>query len=373
VTAPRLARTPPTDGARSVSPLAAVPDAEGDRRSELLRALFADRQAAALFIVLRNDEGLPTQLTGNDLDLAVTRSGTVAATVAQIRQRATELGWAAVCVSRRAHMTALSLVDMSAATPTEALHIDVFDGVRALGVPLLTAEELAAESAVTALGVRRLTDRGRALATLAHHLGNSGGLTKDKYLWELADALRRPADRAWLIASASRILGRGVGRALSDRTGRSELRRASAARLAAVRVHALRRAPGASLGAMAAYALGQLPSLVTPSGIVGRSGSPVAALGGAPWTAELACQIAPVSFVARTVRSGDARTLNSPKHQQYVTHVWRRWRVVRWLMPSVFLWVQAKRNRVVVLDQLPIALRALRRVQRPAWLLPEGA
>jgi hypothetical protein len=349
----------------------ATPEERSARRRELLRAVFCRRKAAELFAVLRNDDALPDALSGNDLDLAVVHTGAVPAVVDYIQECGRELGWAPVCVSRRAHMTALSLVDLATAGSSDALHVDVFDGLRALGVPLLTAEELAAESVVDASGVRRLTERGRALATLVHHLANSGGLTKDKYVWEVADVLRRPDARAWLIAETGRVLGPRVAAALQAREGRSALRRCSVARLLGVRAHALRRAPAAGARAMRDYMAGQLPSLFAPPGLVGRPGSPAPLLDGVAMTPELACRIAPVSFLASTVRAPEAHTLNGAKHQRYVTGVWRRWTLARWLAPSLFLWLQAKRSRVVLIDRLPLVLRALRRLREPAWLLPD--
>jgi hypothetical protein len=349
----------------------ATPEERSARRRELLWAVFGRRKAAALFTVLRNDDALPEALSGNDLDLTVTRTGGVAEVVDYIQECACELGWAPVCVSRRAHMTAFSLVDLAATEAADALHIDVFDGLRALGVPLLTAEELTAESVVDTSGVRRLTERGRALATLVHHLANSGGLTKDKYVWEVADVLRRPDGRKWLLAETERVLGPRIASALQAREGRSALRRCSVARLLWVRVRAFSRAPAAAARAMRDYLAGQLPSLLAPPGLVGRPGSPADVLRGAALTPELACRIAPVSFLARTVRAREARTLNSAKHQRYVAGVWRRWTLARWLAPSLFLWLQAKRSRVVLVDRLPLVLRALRRLRSPAWLLPD--
>jgi hypothetical protein len=62
------------------------------------------------------------------------------------------------------------------------------------------------------------------------------------------------------------------------------------------------------------------------------------------------------------------RSLNGPKHQQCVESLWRSATILRWVAPSLFLWLQAKRNRVVVLERLPLALRGLRRLSPPAWL-----
>jgi hypothetical protein len=113
--------------------------------------------------------------------------------------------------------------------------------------------------------------------------------------------------------------------------------------------------------------------VVRPAGIVGRRGELIRGVG-LPLTDTLACGVAPLAMLATTVRSHDVRSENSAKHRDYVAGIWSRGTLLRLILPSLFLWLQAKRGRIVVLDQLPLGIRITRAIARPAWItMPAGA
>jgi hypothetical protein len=362
------------DAATVVTPIGQPPTAEGLALKRLLHAIFDGGDAAAWFVVLRNGEPLPDRLGGNDLDISVMPDRSMEEVVRFVRDRGRSVGWEAVCVSRRLHMMALSLVDLGDASAARAVHFDVFDGISSLGVRLVPPELLRAESRVRD-GVRELSDRGRVLSTVVHHIASSGALTKNKYAAELAAVLRDPGDRTWLLTNVHEVLGPKVAAELTNPAGISALRTFSRRRKLSARRAVLATAArhGESLvRVVTRYTAGQLPSMLRPPGVIGCPGDWITGLPGTRLTPELACRVAPLAALAPCVRSDEVWTLNSPKHAQHVKRTWMRLRLLRWTLPSLFLWLQAKRNRVVVVDRLPFSLRVLRRIARPQWLAAPG-
>ena len=377
------ARTIPTTNPVGVagahaSGVADYAPAHDDAVKEVLGAIFRGDAAGRLFIVLRNGEELPERQSGNDIDVSVRPGVSLETVVTFILARASEVAWVPLCISRRRRTTGFSIVDARHDSLGAAIHFDVFDGISAYGIPLIPTTLLAAESVVRQ-NVRQLNARGRSLATVAHHVGCSGALTKDKYVAELAPVLARPADRAWLVENARRMLGVRVAGELqvgSATESGHPLRKKSRVRQLASLWTAARRAPdGASavIRGVISYLGAQLPSLVQPPGLVGCRGEPIRGLPQLTLTDTLASRVAPLAMIADNVRSpaGAVRTQNSDKHRRCIAAIWSAGAVLRWTVPSLFLWMQAKRGRVVVLRRLPVGLNLFRRVARPRWLTVE--
>jgi len=361
-----------------VSELADHAPAHEDATRDVLGAIFRGDAAGRLFIVLRNGEDLPERQSGNDIDVTLRPGVSLETVVAFISARAREVEWVPLCVSRRRRTAGFSIVDARSESAGAAIHFDVFDGISAFGIPLIPTTLLAAESVVRD-NVRQLNPRGRALATIAHHVGCSGALTKDKYVSELATVLARPADRAWLVENAKRMLGARVASELQvgvATDSQHPLRKRSRARQLASLWTAAQRAPdGMSvvLRGIWSYLSAQLPSLLQPPGLVGCRGERVRDLPQLVLNDTLACRVAPLAMIVDTVRSraNAVRTENSDKHLRCITDIWAASVVLRWTVPSVFLWLQAKQGRVVVLRRLPLGLRLIRRVASPRWLTVE--
>jgi hypothetical protein len=108
-------------------------------------------------------------------------------------------------VSRRPHMTGFTLVRQGHAG-VDAVHFDVFDGISYVGLELCPPAVLYAESSVRD-GVRALSARGRALATVVQHLAWNGYLSKEKYRDELAEVLANPADGPWMRRRVGEVFG----------------------------------------------------------------------------------------------------------------------------------------------------------------------
>jgi hypothetical protein len=350
----------------------------GDAVKEVFGAIFRGDAAGRLFIVLRNGEGLPERQSGNDVDVTIRPGVSLETVVTFILSRASEVEWVPLCVSRRRRTTGFSIVDARHDSMGTAIHFDVFDGISAFGIPLIPTTLLAAESVVRQ-NVRQLNARGRSLATVAHHVGYSGALTKDKYVAELAPVLARPADRAWLVENARRMLGVRVANELQVGIGpesQHPLRSKSRVRQLASLWTAARRAPdgtSAVIRGIISYLGAQLPSLVQPPGIVGCRGERIRELPQLTLTDTLASRVAPLAMIADNVRSpaSAVRTHNSDKHRRCIADIWSAGVVLRWTVPSLFLWWQAKQGRVVVLRRLPLAVRLLRRVASPGWITVE--
>jgi hypothetical protein len=338
----------------------------------LLHRIFSG-PAASYFLILRNDEALPDGLSGRDLDVCVRPHRTADEVVEYLSECGRELGWVPVSVSTRPHMVGLTLVRQDRHSD-EGVHFDVFDGISFAGMPLCAATELDNESEVRD-GARVLSRRGRALATILHHMAWNGYLGKDKYRTEVAQVLADPIDAAWLHERLTRVFGEGATRRLLASASTSRLDRehgASRVRVcAAIFAH---RAPVEGLRPakeVLAYWAGQRSSLQHPPGLVGMDGDFVPRAPRFRLSTELACVISPHGYTVPSVRSRATHicTINGDSYERVLRSAWKRWTVVRWVAPSSFLYYQAKRNRVVVLTKrLPLALRVLRAWRRPAWV-----
>jgi hypothetical protein len=371
------AKGPRPQDTEAVRPRASSERVEEAALQRLLRCILEDGVAASRFVVLRNGELLPDAISGTDLDVATLPGTRVEEVVELIAQRGKAAGWHRVCVSRRPHMTGFALASCADLPRAHAIHFDVFENISFLCLPLISSEVLCSES-FTRAGVRQLSGRGRALATTVHHIAWSGRLQKEKYRAEVEAVLATPQDRDWFLGHVDQALGPWVTaelRGLVDVSGLGKAalrRRWAVARGLWVRWVAPR--PLLACRRVARYVVGQLESLVHPPGIVGCPGDVVPGVPGARLGPELACKIAPHGFAADTVRGPlrQTRTLNGPRYEASLAVFWRRWTLVRWLLPSLFLWVQAKRNRVVVIRRLPFGLRVLRGTRwRPDWLAAE--
>jgi hypothetical protein len=340
----------------------------------LLEALFEGETSAALFTVLRNDELLPDDLSGVDLDVCRMPGASLEEILRHITATARSVGWGTVCVSRRPHMIGFSLVSLEDGVQNQAVHLDVFDGISFWGMPLISPELLASESGVHR-GVRQLSNRGRVLATAVHHLAWVGGFHKTKYRQEVAELLANPAERRWFLDRVRESLGTRIAADLENPAAFDALTSHPPRRrfktLLMVLGTCVKQRPLSSLKAMANYFLGQIPSALHPPGCVGSPGDFVAGAPGRGLSLELACRLSPFGFGAKSVWAGPAAamTLNGAGYERWLRTMWSRWTPLRWLAPSLFLWLQAKRNRVVVLDRLPLGIRLLRaRSRRPTWI-----
>ena len=365
-------REPPLDAA------GASGEGAGDTR-DLFRTVFEGGEAAGLFIVLRNGELLPEAMTGTDLDVSVRPGRSAGDVVEFLCRRGSALGWKPVCMSRRPHMTGFSLVKPDFGSNPSAVHFDVFEGITYLCLPLLRPEVLDTESIVRS-GVRHLSERGRVLATTTHHLAWNGALLKEKYRTELAAVLARETDREWLLRTVDAALGTPVSRELGKPHGPAGLGSGALGLRRRVWLGLASRwflpHPGLALRSLSTYVRGQLRSLRHPPGLVGCPQDSIPDLPGTLLSVELACRISPHALGAKDVRTPPTmvRTLNGPRYERTTARLWRTWTPVRWLLPSLFLFLQAKRNRIVVLDRLPFAIRWLRsRAHPPGWVTTPAA
>ena len=331
----------------------------GHTVSCLLRAIFGPEEAQKLFVVLRNGELLPDGMAGTDLDVSVLPGRTLEEVTAYLQQRAATVGWEAVCISARPHMVGVSLLDCTDECSASGVHFDIFNGITLLCIPLVRSELLLTESAVRK-GVRELSTRARALATVVHHVAWSGGLGKEKYARELELVLADPHDRTWVLAEIRRAFGGKISAELEFGGSPCSLgsgKRRRRALFGVIRESARRSVPD-TMRAVIRYYSGQVGSMLSPPGLVGARGGRIGSAPGRPLNVELACSLSPHGFAAKHVRGpvSQVQTLNGPRYAASLATMWRRWRFVRWLAPSAFLWVQAKRGRVVVLDRLPASL-----------------
>ena len=342
------------------------------RVGELLEAVFGGQQGD--LVVLRNAELLPRGLSGTDIDVSVLPGFSVSAVTGRIRDMAASVGWKPVIESRRPHMTALALVDVSHPSG-RAIHFDIFDGLTALGVPTLTAETLATLTE-SRRGVLGLSKRGQVLATMVHHLAWNGCLGKRKYREELEILIAEEEERKWLEEQLASVLGsRAAVDVLSDVNALACEAASKRTRiLLAVLLRSLGRHPVATLRQLLTYFMGQFRSLLVPPGLVGRLGDSIPALESRALDLEIACGLSPHGFYSPRARAGSQylRTLNGPRYETELVRSWRRWTVLRWAFPSLFLAVQAKRGRVVVLDRLPMGLSVLRRVRSVRWVATQA-
>ena len=286
---------------------------------------------------------------------------------------AARAGWELVRMSERPHTAALAFAARNHDGRVAAFHFDVFRDIGYANVELISALDLASEALERTPGVRSLSDRMRALATTVHHLTWSGRLSKAKYRDELNDALHDDLYGAWTASRLEDVFGRDVAQQIGqlsaeDRLGEIDPERRTAFRRAALR-RALARRPLRTSIALLRYVGSHLASLVSPAGIVGMPGDRVpGAHGDLRLDLELACGLSPHGFRVRSVRSGGMETLNGERYLDDLQRVWTRTRVVRYVAPSAFLWVQAKRNRVVVVDRLPLMIALLRWLGFTSWV-----
>lgn len=346
--------------------------------ASLLTSLFSTKAAADQFVVLRNDELLPHALSGTDVDVSVLPGSTPPSVAAFIIACAHRIGWHPVVISRRNHITALALLPKSEHDDTEAaLHFDVFDGITYHGLELVPKAVLRDESEVEN-GVRRLNDRGKALATLTHHVAWNGGLGKEKYRRQLCAVVEHDGDRRWLHAHVAAVFGRSVAHEVVNREQIEQLGHNIRARrrrvVRALFVTQLRRRPIATIARIARYLFGQLKSFKSPPGLVGSVGSPVPSAPTRTLSLALACKLSPHAFRVPHVRVTDqfVETLNGEGYERVLRKTWRRWFAIRFVAPSVFLYYQAKRGRVILIDRLPTGIRVLQRMStRPNWVASE--
>ena len=256
----------------------------------------------------------------------------------------------------------------------EELHFDLFRGLSHLSLPLLTADELWQESQVHR-DVRRLTPRMEVLSTVLHRTVFGGTLNKPAYVEQLRALLEESPDGPWLEERVRRVLGPALAAELTSVERLASLSRDGSARAArarrAVLRGAFRRSPVAAAGSVVRFAWGQLGSMLRPPGVVGRPRDPVPGLPGERLSTSLASALSIYGFSVPHVRAGAGtiETLNPPRYADMLRERWHYWAPLRTALPSVFLWLQAKRAGVVVVDRLPWALRILRRTPfRPRWL-----
>ena len=280
-----------------------------------------------------------------------------------IAETAASNGWIPVSISRRPHMIAVAVVP-AGTTTSDAIHFDIFKGVAWFGIPLLSPEDLDAGSELVD-GICRLTPGYRTLVTVLHHLSWSGTLAKEKYRADVRDMLDGPR-RQWLLDELRERHSPALARAVQeDLSSLSSPNRARSWRLrVAFLVGRLRRSPLAAGSHVTRYALGQVASFLRPPGLVGRPDEPVAAWGGATLDVDLACRVAPMSIGAYHVRvpSTQISTHAHDRYRRELESQWAAFAPVRWVMPTLFLWLSAKRNRIVVLEHLPIGVRLLRAI-----------
>lgn len=348
-----------------------MPRTSSESNSSLLRSIFDGSNRG--FVVLRNSDLLPAKLSGTDLDLSILPGCTVDESVATLTTIARGEGWQRVLLSTRPHMTAVAFIDTEVSNG-HALHFDIFNGITAFGLPLISPQQLS-RLTVTRQGVTELSKRGTVLVTVLHHLAWTGCLSKERYRRELADFISNDDDRSWLSEQMTDRFGAKVAAEVTRRGRTEELANHAIKRRVRVAlgliVKAARRQPLATGRQVAEYLGGQIDSVLHPPGIVGLKGDPVPGVPSKKLSVGLACQIAPHGFYVPNARSqgGSCQTTNGPRYESTVRSSWRRWSLIRWIFPSFYFWMCAKRGRVVVTERLPFSLLVLRRfTRRPSWL-----
>jgi hypothetical protein len=344
--------------------------------SELLTILLDGHNTP--FVVLRNGEGLPHIVSGTDIDISTRPTTTLSEIVEYLREHGHANGWIPISVSQRPHTVGLALLRTTAPESPVAMHIDIFAGITVFGITLLSAGRLANETE-TRNNVVQLTNRGRQLATLVHHVAWNGGLSKEKYRDELLQFVTEPSNCSWLDRELVGIFGRAIARECSAPLSIGGLgKQMSWRRMRAVfAIFVLKGSsePVATATQFIRYVLGHMRSILSPSGLIGHLGDRVPEDRRISLSLQLACQVCPHAFGAKDVRSSvdGLATLNGPRYEAHIRKVWHRWSLIRWFAPSIFLWVQAKRNRWVVVSRMPLLLRCLQRSRyRPHWIaLPQ--
>lgn len=343
-------------------------------RNELMAPLLAEVlsvEKGSPFVVLRNADGLPQRLTGRDVDVSLKPGTTVTEAAERVLAAAEQHGWQVVVDSRRDHMAGVTLFH---ADVRETLHFDLFKGITHVSNPLFSVDDLWNETEVVG-DVRRLSKRMEVLATTVHRVVFGGTLNKRKYVDQLAHFLEDAEQRRWLEECVSLVLGPDLARELTNPEALEPLTRnggdrARRARRAFWR-NRLRASPTRTLANFTRYGAGQLGSVFHPPGVVGVEGDPFPGLNNEVLTLELASALSAYGFQVKHVRADAAeiKTLNAPRFEDMLRQRWKYWTPLRQVAPSLFLWLQAKRTGVVIVDRLPTLLRALRRSpMRPRWL-----
>jgi hypothetical protein len=269
-------------------------------------------------------------------------------------------------------MAAMTLVHLS--EPALAIHLDIFREVSFLSIPVLDAATLMVEAEVRN-DVRLLSKRAEVAATVIHRVLFGGTLNKEKYIEQVRDVLSDPADAAWLRDRVEGAIGAPIAAEVTDRRSLAGLRgdgeRRNRAAVGSVFRRSFLRRPLDTSVRVVRHMLGQVASTLRPPGVVGCPGDPFPELPCYGLTLHLASAISIYGLYQPSVRS-DAATLkteNEERYEEMLKRRWTRWAFLRWCLPSVFLWLQAKRAGIVLVDRLPLALRIARRLGiAPAWV-----
>ncbi len=329
--------------------------------SDLLRKLTCVSEASPL-IALRNADGLPDRLDGTDLDVVCAPGVSLSEARSFLRRCASSTGWRLLGLSNRFHMAAATFVHPGG---KNFLHIDVFRDLSVLGVPLISAEELYRDHLVVN-GVRRLSPRMETLVTVVHRTLHGGTLNKRRYRDQLRFCLESE-DGEWCRERLADILGVRVAQRLEDVAVRDESQGEGWSRgnstVSAVISRRLVRAPWSTLTRLARYGAGQVTSFLRPPGLVGEPGAAVPQMPGLRVDLGFASGLSIYALSAPTVRAAPTSlaTMHPPRYLRMLRSRWKFWTPLRWILPSIFLWLHAKRSGVAIVDRLPGGLRLLRR------------
>ncbi len=327
----------------------------------MLRALLTGDRA---LIPLRNDEGLPDRLAGTDLDLTIGAAQTLDGMTHRVGEIGRGLGWTPVFVNRRSYMVAMPLLGPDGES---AVHLDIFDGIGVWGCRLIEPGLL--EQEARSGEVRSLSNRAVVLVTLVHHLCWNGGFTNPEYFSRLKTALA--SDRPWLEGELSRIFGRAFADQICNAPEDLATGRAGRRSRALVNVlgRGLLRRPLATLRGLARYAGDHVRTLVRPTGLVA---GPRAVVPGTDHllTLEVACRLEPHSFAVPHVQAAgsELRSANGERYEESLRSRWAKSARLRRLAPSLYLWFQAKRGEVIMLERLPRLLVLLAKVTKARWI-----
>lgn len=343
----------------------------------LFEAIF-DGNAARLFVVLRNGDRLPRYLDGTDLDVSTLPGVSLKDVYDHVVAAGRTVGWTPVCVSRLPHVIGMALIGRDANGQAHALHFDIFNAITYRNLVLCSKELLHAESLAVG-NVRQLTERGRVLATVAHHMAWNGYLSKQKYRDELGALIADERDGAWLKARLVEAFNESVAGELMDPTQTAKLnedfeRRRRAADNA-VFIRSFRESPVNFAKRLLPYAYSQLNAMLNPPGIVGAPGDAFPGDPDMELSLSLACEICPRAFACTRVQSpvGNEQTENGPRYEVILKRLWKRSSIWRTLFPSGFLWFQASRGRIAVVNELPALIRMLRKRANTNWVArPNG-
>lgn len=347
--------------------------AEATEVNALLRRLLSV-EGGSPFVALRDAESLPDTLSG---DLAVVCvPGT---SLADARRFLRECGkaeeWRTIAINRRTRMMAVTVLHFR----TKALlRVDVVLDISVFGVPLLGPDLWLEESAVKN-DIRRLSLRAETAVAVVQRVLHEGLLNKPKYLGQLRSGFASD-DEDWLRSTFRTAFGGKLGAELGDSDAGGGLAQVGSGRRARAILGALGprllRHPGRTVGGVLAYGAGQVRSMLSPGGLVGTPDDTVPGLPGQPLDLEFASRLSVDSVRAPGVRApaSSLRTADEGRSTTKLANRWRFWTPLRWVSPSAFLWLQAKRFGVVIVDRLPVGLRLLRRLGvGRSWMARTGS